>query len=119
MTVREAVIADIKEIQEIMNADKDNTLSDTSLVTDKDCEEFITVRGKGWVCETANKIVGFSIVDLKDNNIRALFIRPEFEDLGIGRRLYDIMLDWYFSNTRGKAWLGTLPNTRAGVLYRK
>jgi hypothetical protein len=42
-------------------------------VTDEDCEEFITVRGKGWVCEIDNQIVGFT-VDLKDNNIWALLL---------------------------------------------
>jgi GNAT superfamily N-acetyltransferase len=51
------------------------------------------VRGKGWVCEINNEIVGFSIADLKGNNIWALFLRPEFEKLGIGKRLHDIMLD--------------------------
>jgi hypothetical protein len=39
------------------------------LVTDEDCIEFITVRGKGWVCEIDNTIVGFAIVDLKESNI--------------------------------------------------
>jgi len=47
----------------------ENTLSNPNLVTDEDCADFITQRGKGWVCEIDNEIIGFSIVDLKDNNI--------------------------------------------------
>jgi len=43
-------------------------------VTDKDFEIFLTVKGKGWVCEIKNRIVGFAIADLQDNNIWALFI---------------------------------------------
>ena len=119
MTIREAVIDDIKQIQRVRNSVTENTLSETNLVTDKDCEEFIIVRGKGWECEIDNQIVGFSIADLKDNNIWAVFLQPEFENLGIGRQLHDIMLDWYFNQTKNNVWLGTSPNTRAETFYRK
>ena len=119
MIIREAVIADIKQIQIVRNAVKENMLSDPNLVTDKDCEEFMTERGKGWVCEINNQIVGFSIVDLKDNNIWALFLKPEFENIGIGRQLHDVMINWYFSQTKTTVWLGTAPNTRADMFYRK
>jgi GNAT superfamily N-acetyltransferase len=94
-------------------------LSDPNLVTDEDCKEFITVRGKGGVCEIDNRIVGFAIADLKDNNIWALFLDPEFEKKGIGQRLHKIMLNWYFAQTKNKVWLGTAFNTRAENFYRK
>ncbi|HEY5371089.1 MAG TPA: GNAT family N-acetyltransferase [Hanamia sp.] len=117
--IREANIDDIQQIQIVRNSVKENTLSDPDLVTDEDCKEFITVRGKGWVCEIENKIVGFSIADLKDNNIWALFLKPEFEKQGIGQQLHDIMLDWYFKQTTNNVWLGTSPGTRAEMFYRK
>jgi GNAT superfamily N-acetyltransferase len=88
------------------------------LVTDADCEEYITVRGKGWVCEVDKKIIGFSIADLKENNIWALFVDPEYEGKGIGRKLHAIMLNWYFSKTHSTVWLGTSPGTRAEAFYR-
>jgi hypothetical protein len=47
MIIREEKIDDIKQIQIIRNSVSEITLSDPNLVTDKDCEEFITVRGKG------------------------------------------------------------------------
>jgi GNAT superfamily N-acetyltransferase len=119
MNFREATTADIKQIQLVRHLVKENTLSDPSLVTDKDCEEFLTVRGKGWVCEIDNKIVGFAIADLKDNNIWALFLDPEYEKKGIGRNLHERMLDWYFSQTKKTVWLGTSPHTRAEAFYRK
>lgn len=93
-------------------------LSDPALVTDRDCEEFMTIRGKGWVSEINGEIVGFAIADLKDHNIWALFMKPGFEKQGIGRKLHDMMLDWYFSQTKNAAWLGTEPNTRAESFYR-
>lgn len=119
MIFREAKTEDIPQIQIVRNSVKENTLSDPNLVTDEDCEEFLFKRGKGWVCEIDNQIVGFSIADLEDNNIWALFLHPDFEKMGIGKKLHDLMLDWYFSQTQTTVWLGTSPNTRAESFYRK
>jgi len=119
MNIREAGIEDIIQIQAVRNSVTENTLSDPGLVTDRDCEEFITKRGKGWVCEIDNRIVGFAIVDLKEKNIWALFIDPRFEKKGIGRLLHNTMLDWYFAQTEDTVWLGTEADTRAESFYRK
>ncbi|WP_309641656.1 GNAT family N-acetyltransferase [Flavobacterium sp.] len=118
MIYREAVIADIPQIMKVRLAVKENTLSNPALVTNEDCVEFITERGKGWVCEIDKAIVGFSIVDLKDNNIWALFIDPDYEKKGIGRQLHDRMLHWYFDQTKTTVWLGTAPKSRAENFYR-
>lgn len=119
MIFREATIVDIPQIQMVRNAVKENTLSDPALVSDADCEEFMTVRGKGWVCEIEQQIVGFAIADLQDDNIWALFLLPEFEHKGIGQTLQKLMLDWYFAQGKEKVWLGTAFNTRAEKFYRK
>ena len=118
MIFREANINDIKQIQRVRHSVKENVLSNPALVTDEDCEEFLTKRGKGWVCEIENNVVGFAIADLKENNIWALFIQPEFEKKGIGKKLHAIMLNWYFTQTKKDVWLGTSPNTRAATFYR-
>jgi len=76
-------------------------------------------RGKGWVCEAENNIVGFAIIDLLENNVWALFIQPGYEGKGIGKRLHDEMLDWYFTRTDQTIWLGTAPKTRAEKFYDK
>lgn len=116
--IREAKIEDIRQIQVVRNAVKENMLSNPNLVTDEDCEEFMTVLGKGWVCEIDGQIAGFSIVDLRDRNVWALFVHPDFEMQGIGRKLHDVMLDWYFAQTKAPIWLGTAPKTRAETFYR-
>ena len=118
MTFREARNEDIAQIQLVRNAVTENMLSDPSLVTDADCADFINRRGKGWVCEQDNHILGFAIADLQDHNIWALFVRPGFDKKGIGKELHRIMLDWYFSQTNKTVWLGTAPNTRAEKFYR-
>ena len=119
MIFRAAEIKDIPQIQMVRHSVTENTLSDPSLVTDQDCADFITVRGKGWVCEADDRIVGFAIADLQQHNIWALFVRPEFEGQGIGKQLHDMMLDWYFTQTKTPVWLGTAPDTRAEQFYRK
>ena len=119
MTIREAKVEDIKQIQIVRNSVKENTLSDPNLVTDEDCKQFLTLQGKGWVCEVSNEIIGFSIIDLKKKNVWALFLKPEFERQGIGRQLHDIMLDWYFEQTEDTIWLGTAILSRAESFYRK
>lgn len=119
MIIREAQLKDIPQIQFVRHSVKENILSDPALVTDKDCEEFITQRGKGWVCEIDKSIVGFAIADLKENNIWALFVQPDHEGKGIGRKLHTEMMNWFFDQTTQSVWLGTEPNTRAAAFYRK
>ena len=118
MIYREALVSDIRQIQVVRNAVKENTLSNPALVSDKDVEEYITNRGKGWVCINDNELLGFSIADLKESNIWALFVHPDQEKKGIGKRLHDMMLDWYFEKTATTVWLGTAPGTRAEQFYR-
>jgi GNAT superfamily N-acetyltransferase len=113
MTIERSLSGRYKAIQTVRNPVTENTLSDPSLITDNNCDDFISKRGKGWVCEIDSNIVGFSVVDMQYNNVWALFEHPAFEKRGIGRRLHDMMLDWYFSQTSSKVWLGTSPNTRA------
>lgn len=117
MIFREALLSDIHQIQIVRNAVKENTLSNPALVTDADCEEYLTLRGKGWVAVADDAVLGFSIVDLKENNIWALFVHPDYEAKGIGKKLHHLMLNWYFDQTKKTVWLGTSPGTRAEKFY--
>lgn len=119
MEFREAILSDLEAIMDVRFSVKENVLSNPDLVTIADCEDFIFRRGKGWVCVVDGKVVGFSIVDLVENNIWALFVRPEFAQQGIGKQLHNLMLDWYFTQTQETVWLGTDPGTRAETFYRK
>lgn len=119
MNFREASVKDIPQIQVVRNAVKENQLSDPSLVPDQDVEDYLINRGKGWVCEVGDTIVGFSIVSVHDKNVWALFVNPGYDGRGIGRHLHDDMINWYFSQTNETIWLGTAPGTRAEQFYRK
>jgi GNAT superfamily N-acetyltransferase len=117
MVFRIAEVQDIPQIQRVRNSVKENMLSNPALVTDDDCREFITRRGKGWVCEERGQVLGFAIADLQEDNIWALFIHPEHEKKGIGSKLQQMMLDWYFAQNKKTVWLGTAPGTRAEKFY--
>lgn len=119
MVFREATIADFLQMHGVRTSVRENILPDPSMISEKDYEEYLTQRGKGWLCEVNHKVIGFAIVDLKDNNIWALFIDPEYEGKGIGKQLHHLMLDWYFDQTGETVWLGTSPTTRAEVFYRR
>lgn len=119
ISFREARLEDIDALHFIRNAVKENALSNPALISSKDYEEFLTERGKGWLCETENNIAGFAIVDLKEKNVWALFVHPDFEQRGIGKQLHTILLDWYFTQSKETLWLSTAPGTRAEIFYRK
>lgn len=119
MLFRIATLDDIPQMQIVRNAVKENQLSDPALVKDRDYDAFLLVRGKGWVCEEEKRIVGFAIADLQQNNIWALFVTPDFEKKGIGKKMHSLMLDWYFKQTKETVWLGTSPNTRAELFYQQ
>ena len=60
MDFRDAKIEDIKQMQLVRNSVKENKLSDPNLISEDDYKEFITKKGKGWVCEIKNQIVAFA-----------------------------------------------------------
>mgnify|MGYP003616735641 FL=1 len=119
MNFRQAIPEDIPQIQIVRNSVKENQLSNPNLIPDELVEEFITKRGKGFVCEIDDKIVGFSIVDFVENNVWALFLLPDFEGKRIGKKLHQLMLDEYFSKTKETIWLSTEANSRAEIIYKK
>ncbi len=118
MIFREAQISDIEQMMIVRLSVKENILSNPSLVTYEDMVEYLTIRGKGWVCEINNTIVGFSIGDLKGNSVWALFILPQSEGKGIGKKLQTLMLNWYFEKTTKNIWLETAADTRAEKFYK-
>lgn len=78
-TIREATPNDIPTLARLRLSVRENVLSNPDLITQADYAEFLFKRGKGWVCEVNGEIAGFSIVDLVDKNVWALFVDPDFE----------------------------------------
>ncbi len=117
MKIREAQIEDISAMHRIRMAVKENVLTNPLAVQESDYELYLSPPNKGWVCEVADQIVGFSIVDTEEREVWALFVNPLFEGRGIGARLHDVMVTWYFSQDKTELILGTEPGTRAEGFY--
>jgi GNAT superfamily N-acetyltransferase len=118
MLIRPAVIPDIPALHDVRCAVQENRLNTPSLVTPEHYTHYLTVAGKGWLCEVQGRVAGFAIVDAVEKMVWALFVHPNFEGKGIGRRLQAVMLDWYFAQDDTPLWLSTAPGTRAERFYK-
>lgn len=116
--VRVATEADIPEMHRIRMAVRENRLADPDAVQPHHTRAMITENGRGWVAELDGRIAGFAVADLTRSNVWALFVDPEFEGRGVGRRLHDEMMDWFFAQDVERVWLSTDPGTRAEGFYR-
>lgn len=116
--IRQARVEDFTVLHRIRMSVRENILSNPDLVTEQDYVAMTTQYGKGWVYED-DEIRGFAFVDLRDNNIWALFVDPASEKRGIGGALHDTMIEWCRSQGLQKLWLTTDGNTRAESFYRK
>lgn len=117
MKIREAQIEDISAMHRIRLAVKENVLTNPLAVQEAYYVPYLSHPNKGWVCEIADQIVGFSIVDTEEREVWALFVNPFFEGRGIGARLHDELVTWYFSQGKTEVILGTEPGTRAEGFY--
>jgi hypothetical protein len=97
MTFREARTSDIQQLQLVRQTVKEKVLFAAKAVTEYDYLRYLTVHGKGWVCEVGNKIIGFCIVDLAHKNIWALCVKPGYEVNRVCKTLNDLVLNWYFT----------------------
>lgn len=117
MVFRKADVEDIPVLSEIRLSVRENVLSDSSKITPEMFAAYLSVTGKGWLCEIGGEVVGFSVASLRDASIWALFIKPEYEGRGIGSRLLKLATDWLFEMGVPHISLSTDANTRADRFY--
>lgn len=114
---REATQADIPAMSAIRLSVTENRLSDPARVTLQMYEDYLERLGKSWVCEVDGVIAGFASADKVDGSIWALFVSPEHEGEGIGKRLLALMADYLFTQGHDKIDLSTSADTRADTFY--
>lgn len=114
--IRQAVAADVPAIQRVRHSVRENRLVST-VISDEWVREAIEDTGRGWVAEVDGQVVGFSIGNARDGNIWALFVHPDHERRGHGRRLHDVMVTWLWAQGLDHLWLTTEPGTRAQGFY--
>ena len=117
-TLRQALRADVRAIQRVRHSVLENRLT-SSVITDEDVADAIERTGRGWVVESEGRIIGFAVGNAESGNIWALFMEPEHERRGHGRRLHDEVVAWLWSRGLKRLWLTTAPGTRAETFYEK
>lgn len=115
-TLRQARRSDVQDIMRVRHSVKENRLV-SRVISDDEVVEAIEVSGRGWVVEVDGRIVAFAIGNAKTGNIWALFVEPEHEGQGHGKRLQAEMTAWLWSQGLKRLWLSTSPGTRAERFY--
>lgn len=116
VVLRQAVRNDIPGMHRVRLAVRENRLTSTAIREEHYVPE-IEVTGRGWVVTEAGSVVAFAVGNRATQNIWALFVDPECEGRGYGRRLHDAMVDWLFAQGVPFVWLSTSPGTRAQRFY--
>ncbi len=125
--LRLATRADIAAIWRVRYAVRENTLR-PGAISDEAVRREIEDSGRGWVVEvvadskpdgTPGEIVAFAIVNSQSSHIWALFVHPDAEGRGHGRRLHDEMVGWLWAQGAARLWLHTGPGTRAQTFYER
>lgn len=117
LNFRAATETDIPAMSEIRLAVTENALSDPGKLPPAIYSDYLERLGKGWVCECDGRIAGFSYAAKADSSIWALFVRPGYEGLGIGKALLGLAVDYLFSLGNDKVVLSTTAHTRADKFY--
>jgi len=94
--LRRALRGDVGAMQRIRASVKENRLTSRAL-SEADYLQAIERDGRGWVMEVDGQVLGFAIANSVTGNIWALFVDPEHEGQGHGRRLHDAMVEWLWS----------------------
>ncbi|OLU23651.1 GNAT family N-acetyltransferase [Pseudomonas sp. PA15(2017)] len=92
-TIRPASVADIDSLFDIRTSVTDNHLSREQLdelgITAEALQQAIEAAPCGWVAELGGVPVGFAMVDFDAGELFALFVRPQHEGKGLGKRLLE------------------------------
>src|SRR5262250_2082937 len=118
VVLRPATRADIAGIQRVRHSVRENRLTST-VITDDDVERAIEILGRGWVVAIEQDVVAFAIGRVTDGNLWALFVEPDNEGRGYGRRLHDEVVGWLGAQGVKRLWLTTQPGTRAERFYQR
>ena len=114
--LRQASRTDIAAIHQVRMSVHENRLT-RSVISEQDYIDHLETLGRGWVIEVAGRIVAVVVGNARNGNIWGLFVHPDFERYGMGRRLLDTAVDWLWSQGLTQLWLTTAPGTRAQGFY--
>jgi GNAT superfamily N-acetyltransferase len=121
--IRRATTKDVGGIFHVRFAVRENLLTRKQLVAQGITPASVAVslldECRAWVAEDSGRIVGFSIADRETSSIFGLFVLPEYQGRGIGRRLLRRAVQWLWDQHADHLWLITDPGTRAASFYAR
>jgi GNAT superfamily N-acetyltransferase len=124
MSLRLATPADIPAIFKVRTSVRENHMSLEELatldITPETLPDMLQGSGRGWVVEAEAQIVAFAMVNASEATVFALFVLPDYEGQGIGKRLMHAAEHWLFEQGCTQVWLLTDSHreVRANGFYR-
>ena len=117
MIVRRAVFSDLTKLLSLLPRLNANVLNNPALISEDDLEPFIAADAL-WVAVLDGRIAGFSVADAGPGTIWALFIDPDFEGQGLGKRLLTLAVGTLRNAGCPGVTLKAGQDTQAEALYR-
>ncbi|HET9355163.1 MAG TPA: GNAT family N-acetyltransferase [Sphingomicrobium sp.] len=96
---------------------RENELSDPGGIG-QGCYVPFVKAGSAWVAVAGGQIVGFAVLDVARASVWALFVDPDAEGRGVGRRLHARLIEAARERRLPRLILTTSPRTRAERFYR-
>jgi GNAT superfamily N-acetyltransferase len=112
--LRQAALRDLPDLIRVRSAASEHHVFSLTLPDDLVIEALEST-GRGWVIELDGVIVAFAIGDAITGSIWALFVDPPHRGQGYGRRLYDTVVEWLWSQGHDRVWLDEQPDAGALV----
>jgi GNAT superfamily N-acetyltransferase len=107
--LRQAARGDLPDLFRVRHAVSENRLSSLT-IPDEPVIEALETTGCGWVIELDGVIVAFAMGDALTDSISALFVDPRHRGQGYGRRLFETVVQWLWSQRSDRVWLGAQRN---------
>ncbi|HAU5068687.1 TPA: GNAT family N-acetyltransferase [Citrobacter amalonaticus] len=120
ISIRPAQVTDVETIFDVRTSVTENHLSREELrlrgITEDVVADMIQKSCCTWVATENGKIIGFSMILPDEGCLFAVFVHPEHEGKGTGRRLVKIAEQELFKH-HTVVWLETDKNSRAAKFY--
>lgn len=110
--LRQAALSDLPGLFRVRYAVAERRSSSLTIPHEQ-VTEALGSTGRGWVIELDGLIVAFAIGDALTGSIWELFVDPPYRGHGYGRRLYETVVEWLWSEGHDRVALGA--QTDAGV----
>jgi GNAT superfamily N-acetyltransferase len=95
---------------------RENVLSDPGRISEADYRAALDALGRSWLIEADGEVVAFA-TGYRDGSIWALFVHPDHEGRGYGKRLHSTLVDWLWTLGHTRLWLTTAVGSRAVRFY--